>query len=125
MALNFNKAPAAPASVAGAEYDKHLGEAKASTTVDTAHKGQQQTSATNNETVKTGETGTVNAANLLRLRVEGGQTFNLGDYNSAKVGVSIEVPTTFKALEKAYEFASNWVSGKIEEVAKSITGGQG
>jgi hypothetical protein len=47
--------------------------------------------------------------------VEGGRVLNLGNYESARITVAITVPTTVDQLSEAYEFASDWVSAKIEE----------
>jgi sorbitol-specific phosphotransferase system component IIBC len=114
-----------PAPAVGAEFDKHLAtdKGKASTTVDTSHKGVQKTSTTTNETVKAGDSAPAPASQLLRIYVEGGQTINLGDYNSARITVGIEVPTTFKGVEAAYKWAEEFVSGKIEDTVKSINSG--
>lgn len=53
------------------------------------------------------------------IRVSGGRTLNLGNYESARIDVGIEVPTTKVLLDDAYEFASDWVSEKIEEAVAS------
>lgn len=62
----------------------------------------------------------VDKADLFNINVTGGQTINLGNYNSAKISVSLTVPTTKLELEDAYEFATSWVSKKLEEALGEI-----
>lgn len=56
------------------------------------------------------------------ITVEGGRTMNLGNYESAKIGVSITVPCEPENLDVAYEFGSEWISAKIEEAVKQVKG---
>ena len=51
----------------------------------------------------------------MSITVEGGRTLNLGNYESAKIGVSITVPCDKESLNDAYTYATEWVSAKIEE----------
>lgn len=54
----------------------------------------------------------------MSIRVEGGRVLNLGNYETARVGVTITVPCTKDSLEEAYDYATTWVSGKIDEAVK-------
>ncbi len=56
------------------------------------------------------------------ITVEGGKTVNLGNFNSAKIGVSISVPCNMASLEDAWDFGSNWVSKKIDEAVAEAQG---
>jgi hypothetical protein len=62
----------------------------------------------------------VSKMHYFRVGVEGGRTINLGHYNSARIGVTISVPCDPENLEDAYEYASDWISGKIKEVEDGI-----
>lgn len=59
---------------------------------------------------------------LIRMTVEGGSTINLGNYESARIGVTIQVPTTKEGLEEAYDWATTWISEKIEKTVKEAKG---
>lgn len=68
-----------------------------------------------------GETEILNEAvytNGMSITVDGGRTLNLGNYESAKIGVTITVPCDKETLEEAYAFATEWVSQKIDEAVK-------
>jgi hypothetical protein len=55
----------------------------------------------------------------MSITVEGGRVINLGNYETARVGVTITVPCTKETLDEAYEYATEWVSEKIEEAVKA------
>ncbi len=59
----------------------------------------------------------------MSITVEGGRTLNLGNFESARVGVTITVPCDQGTLEEAYDYATTWVSGKIEEAVKDAKNG--
>ena len=48
----------------------------------------------------------------------GSQTVNLGNYESAKISVSLSVPCAKEDINETYEFATQWVSEKITEAVK-------
>lgn len=52
--------------------------------------------------------------------ITAGMTINLGDYNSAKVQVSIHIPCKPEDIEEAYEFGRDWVEGKVTELVEQI-----
>ena len=62
------------------------------------------------------------ATNGMSITVEGGRVLNLGNYETARIGVTITVPCSPETLEHAYQFATDWVSGKIEETVKDAKG---
>lgn len=64
----------------------------------------------------------VSKPNAIIVVVDGGRTLNLGNYESAKVGVSISIPCDFEKLEDAFDFGSEWVSAKIDEAVKEAKG---
>lgn len=57
-------------------------------------------------------------SNGMSITVEGGRVLNLGNYETARIGVHITVPCDKASLEEAYTYATNWVSEKIEEAVK-------
>lgn len=58
----------------------------------------------------------------MSITVEGGRTINLGNYESAKIGVSITVPCDKDTLNDAYDFGTEWVSSKINEAITMVKG---
>lgn len=55
---------------------------------------------------------------LFEIEVQGGRTINLGNYESAKINVSLRMPCSAATLDDTYEFASNWVSARVEEATE-------
>lgn len=58
----------------------------------------------------------------MSIAVEGGRTINLGNYESARIGITITVPCEMDTLTEAYDFATQWISEKIEEAVKAAKG---
>lgn len=50
------------------------------------------------------------------ITVSAGRTINLGDFNSAKVEVSLSYPCDPDDIENAYEHVFGWVDGKMEKI---------
>ena len=61
---------------------------------------------------------------VAKVRVAGSITQNLGDYNSVRVGVEIEIPCAPDdvSIEAAYARASEFVDVKLTEEMNSATG---
>jgi hypothetical protein len=53
-----------------------------------------------------------------KVNVTGGQTLNTGNYESVKISVSLTIPCAKDEIDDAFEFASSWVSEKIETSIK-------
>lgn len=51
-----------------------------------------------------------------------GLTLNLGNYESARIDVSIELPCYVEDIDRADEFACNWVGERIIAERESIRG---
>lgn len=47
-------------------------------------------------------------------------TKNMGNYESAKISVSLHLPTEVAELEQNYTFVTEWVDTKINELIASI-----
>jgi hypothetical protein len=109
--------------VKGVDYQSHLGKSvtamkpvKGVASVTTSKSGTpdpQPISA--DETVHPGVVTDGHA-----ITVAGSHTINLGNFESARVEVHLTVPCSKADLDDTYEFATNWVSSKIEEAIKNI-----
>lgn len=60
--------------------------------------------------------------NGMSLTVEGGRTINLGNFESARIGVTLTLPCEPANLSEAYDWATEWVSGKVDEAIKQAKG---
>ena len=56
----------------------------------------------------------------IELRVEGGLTINLGNYESARIGVSLTIPTLKADLEDAYKWAEDWIGQKLNQAKEDV-----
>lgn len=54
------------------------------------------------------------------INVSGGRTINKGNMEFTRVDVGIIVPCAKDSVNEAYEWASDWVSNKIEEAEKAV-----
>lgn len=58
-----------------------------------------------------------------KVTVSNGLTLNLGNYESARLDVSISVPCYREEIDEAYTFAQNWVerrlSAEVSDVRKN------
>jgi hypothetical protein len=115
MGLNIQK---------NSPYEEHLASAPvvATTSVETKAKGEQQYSQNPTETEVLHEGTPIPAISLCRLAVEAGQTLNLGNFNSARLSVHLEVPCDKADLDEVYEWATEWVSNKMAKAVADITG---
>jgi len=53
---------------------------------------------------------------------QAGQTFNLGNYNSAKVSIILTMPCQAAEIEDTYSFIKAWVNDKMMELQKEVSG---
>ena len=49
-------------------------------------------------------------------------TKNLGNYQSAKVGVTIKVPCQHPDLDETYEYARDWANGRMAQMVEDLGG---
>jgi hypothetical protein len=54
--------------------------------------------------------------------VAGGRTINLGNFESARFDVSIQVPCNKEDLEAAYDFGLKFVSDRLEKIEAEAKG---
>lgn len=60
--------------------------------------------------------------NGMSITIEGGSTMNLGNYESARIGVSITIPCHPNTLNDAYTWGLAWVGERIEAETKAAKG---
>lgn len=101
----------------GVGYQQHLQSKPVTGMVSTSKAVQGKEIATSLSETETLHPGVF--SNGMSITVEGGRVMNLGNFETARVGVSITVPCSKDSLEEAYEYATTWVSEKIEEAVKS------
>lgn len=114
MALTIKNKGGIPPS----QFDKHLVSTPAKAKVSITKNGS--TIKESEETVHAGVV--LEKPDLCMVTVGGGGTVNLGEYNSAKVHVSLSMPTTKEDLEDTFQFVSDWVSKKIDDAMKEVKG---
>jgi hypothetical protein len=57
---------------------------------------------------------------LHKLTLEGSHTVNLGNYESAKIGLMLTIPCTKDDLQEAFEWGLAWIGERIQkEVAQA------
>ena len=56
-----------------------------------------------------------NGNTLARVKYSTGLTINLGDYNSARVDLGIEIPSDLDKVSESYEWAADFCSDKLTE----------
>jgi hypothetical protein len=59
---------------------------------------------------------------LAHVHVSGTSTINLGNYESAKITVGLTFPTSVDDIGNAYDFASDWVSERMNKALKDVKG---
>ena len=121
MALNIKGGP--PPIKTGVSYTQHLGKAKPIVGMtSTEHSIAGKPVAGGVAESKTLNPGVFTEG--MSIMVGGGRTLNLGNYESARVDVHITVPCEKNSLDAAYDFATTWVSERIEEAVKLAKGGE-
>jgi hypothetical protein len=105
-----------PAVQAGKDYTQHLQTKPVTGIVSSSKAVKGQTIAESVSESKTLNPGVF--TNGMAITVEGGRVMNLGNYETARIGVSITVPCSTATLDEAYAYATEWVSAKIDEAVK-------
>lgn len=57
---------------------------------------------------------------MANIGFKGGMTFNLGDFNSARVDVSLYYPCEVDKLDETFEKVKAWVDSKIEAICEEV-----
>ena len=56
------------------------------------------------------------------VQVDASYTKNLGNYQSAKIGVSLKMPARVAELDETFAFTRDWVNGKLEAMIADLDG---
>ncbi len=70
-------------------------------------------------------TATLEAQQLMpycEIGFEASYTHNLGNYESARVNVSIKIPCLHGEIDEAFEYAKTWVDQKLNSVNAELKG---
>jgi hypothetical protein len=59
-----------------------------------------------------------------KVAVDYALTINLGNFESAKIGVSVTVPCYLEEMNEAYEFAQAWAEERLVKERDMITSGR-
>lgn len=59
-----------------------------------------------------------------KVMVDYALTINLGNFESAKIGVSVTVPCYVEEVDKAYEFAQAWAEERLTKERDMVTSGR-
>lgn len=68
---------------------------------------------------------TVPAAQLCEVCVDLSFTKNLGNYQSAKVGVSIKIPCDYTEVDKAFDYAKEWSDNRLNQLVAELDANDG
>jgi hypothetical protein len=100
------------------EYDQHLVSTPAIGTIQSVKmvgiKGAKSEKTMLDEKVVINPGVMIPKNNLCMVKFGASHTVNLGNYESAKITVSVEMPSTKEDLNDTYQFAESWVSEKIQ-----------
>jgi hypothetical protein len=116
--------PDAPTTVSEAvaeTYPSHAPMTSSAITVITTRHFKGQSEETESENILVNKFVTTPASVSVNL----GTTINLGDFQSARVGVTVTVPCYVEELEGAYEFAKEFAEAKIEQEVAEVQGEEG
>lgn len=57
---------------------------------------------------------------MLNVGMSASHTSNLGNYESARISVSLNMPCELTELENVYAFVKDWVNGKMVEINEEL-----
>lgn len=124
MAVKFSSSggPKKPAK-AETDYSAHLGGAfgEAEVVLEKKSAGEKDYKQVGTSNEKVTAPQLAEGGTGCQIEVTGGKTINTGNYESARIAVTLRVPCTIHDLDETYQFASNWVSDKIEEATKAVS----
>ena len=59
---------------------------------------------------------------MCNVGVSAKATYNLGNYESMQVSAMINIPAEYSEIDEVYEFARQWVDGKMTAVYNEVKG---
>ena len=57
---------------------------------------------------------------MLNVGMSASHTRNLGNFESARISVSLNMPCELEELENTYAFVKDWVNGKMFEINEEL-----
>ena len=122
MAIKIEQGGVPLKPAAQAQYAAHL----TSTPIQASTSITKKTGKTEGPTTSKDETlhkgVLIPEQDLILLTVEGGSTINLGNYESARIGVVLRVPTKKNELDASYDWCVGWITQKIGQAIKDAKG---
>lgn len=112
---------AAPAAPKEPDFTAHLGGKQVSGYQSTTMKAGKEVMGEETKELPVGQT--LVAEPMALVTVEGRRTINLGNFNSVQIAVGLHWPCSKDDLAAGYEFASDWVSQRINEAIDGIQPG--
>jgi hypothetical protein len=107
-------------------YAQHLAstpiKGKITITHESKKNGQQQQKIIKDQEELVHPGVTIPPDQLYLLTVEGSYTINLGNFESARIGVAIRMPTIKADLEDAYLWCNEWISTKMDTAVANAKG---
>lgn len=71
-------------------------------------------------THKQSQKAVVSKVPLCTVSMTGGQTINIGNYNSVRFEVGLSMPCQAAEVEGTYEFIKNWLDMRLLELQKEV-----
>jgi len=100
------------------DYAKHLGFKQVAGALNIEKKHSQVTgSAVNNTTAIPVNKGVVDGG--CKVGCSGARTVNLGNYESVKISVWLEMPCTKESVAETYDFITDWVGEQLTLAVKN------
>lgn len=95
---------------------------QASVTTEHKQSGQVVSEDTKNETPELGTTGEKEGISQPWCEVgfEASYTHNLGNYQSARVGVTLRIPCQHAEIDQVYDIAKEWVNARLQQCVNEL-----
>jgi hypothetical protein len=121
MAINIKKVGGSSAPVSNSQstdYSKHLGFTEVTGSVNVTKKHSNTTgSSMSSTTAIPVNKGVVDGG--CRVGCSGARTVNLGNYESVKISVWLEMPCSKDAIPDTYDFITDWVGEQLTAAVKN------
>jgi hypothetical protein len=124
MAVSIKKGTSPSEKMAGmSTYGKHLGgepmkyqQVVGQVTAQKKVSGQVMQEGASQEVV---HPGLASGQGLCKVGVAGSRTLNLGNFESVKISVYLEMPCPPSEVESTYDFVTDWIGKKLSEAVKT------
>ena len=102
--------------------------AQAMVTAEVSSKGMPISETASHEQVAMPPDSAAQAGSLepwCEVGVEASYTHNLGNYRSARFGVSLRLPCLAAEVDQTFEFGKTWVDARMQDVINELTAEEG